>query len=180
MRNHSTTGHLPGITTGAERATTTPTNRELRVWRAHFETMPPRHTRQAQTRLCVIHGKPRSFKTAAARREENNLLALLLSAKPDGWKPIDGPVVVSITMTWPYRKSEKRRIVKAGRKVPLASRSVGDLDNQALKTPLDALVAAQIIRDDALVAEVHVARYWGPRAHWSIEIRELDAEGGAE
>lgn len=175
-----TPGGRPGAGVATGNKTSLPPSRpNCKTFHARFACLPPRGTRQSGTRLAVVGGKPRSFKTARQRQQEGNLLALLLGAKPEGWTPIEGPVAVSVKLSWPYRKSERRRVVKAGREIPAASRSLGDLDNE-LKGILDSCTGAQLIRDDALVAELHASRVWGPSAYWTLDVRELDGGGGHE
>lgn len=138
----------------------------------HLPIAIPTATAQMK-RMTVIAGRATFFKSAEAKRLEALLDKLLLPHYPA--QPLDGPVTVAITIVWPYRKSERAAIVKAGGLVPHCSRP--DLDNSS-KMLLDALVSktvtvnkvtkqratiAKILQDDGQVAGLHLRKFWGPR-----------------
>lgn len=132
--------------------------------------MPPHRTAQAGRGVFVRNGRPVFFKKAAVAREERNVVALVLSRLPEGWAPFEGPVAVRLRLVWPYRQTERRRVVVAGVEVPHDVRP--DLDNLA-KGILDAMTTAQVWRDDGQIARLVLEKAWGPSAYWSVAVEEL-------
>jgi Holliday junction resolvase RusA-like endonuclease len=135
-------------------------------------TMPPHRTAQ-QKGVMVRNGRPLFFKKAAQAREERNTVALVLDALPEGFQPFEGPLAVRLRMVWPYRRTERRRVVAAGAEVPHDVRP--DLDNLA-KGILDALTVARVWRDDGQIARLVLEKAWGPLAYWGVEVREMGGE----
>ncbi len=131
-----------------------------------IDSIPPRATAQ-QKGVFVAGGRPRFFKKAKQARDEQNTVALLVAAKPRGFKPFAGPIAVKLLLSWPYRKSEKRSTVSAGIRVPMDVRP--DADNLA-KMMLDAIGSAGYWRDDAQVTTLTIQKAWGPDGHWTLEI----------
>ena len=142
-----------------------------------FSSPPPRHT--AQQKGCMVrNGRPHFFKKASVAREERAALALVRNSLPEGFKPFGGPVAVRLRLCWPYRRTERKRVVASGREVWHAVRP--DLDNLA-KGILDTLTAARVWGDDGQIARLVLEKSWGPSAYWSVEVASLaDAPEGVE
>ena len=132
-------------------------------------SMPPHRT--AQQKGCMVRdGRPFFFTKAAQRREERTVVGLVLDNLPEGFKPFEGPVSVALHFCWPYRQTEKRRVVAAGAEVPHDRRP--DVDN-VCKGVLDCVTTAALWRDDAQIARLVVSKSWGPSPYWSVEVEEM-------
>lgn len=141
-----------------------------------FPSMPPRHTAQ-QKGFMVRNGRPHFFKKASVVRSERNTLSLVRDSLPEGFKPFGGPVAVRVRLCWPYRRTERKRVVESGREVWNAVRP--DLDNLA-KGILDILTRALVWRDDGQVARLVLEKVWGPSGYWSVEVESLADKAGEE
>ena len=130
-----------------------------------LDCIPPTATAQ-QKGAFVCGGRVRFFTKKKVRQSENFLAALLSMHKPD--VPFSEPVSVSVTWTFPFRKSERRSVVKAGMPVPHTSRP--DLDNLE-KNLLDVMTRLNFWTDDSLVTEKSTSKWWGPKPGIDIEIR---------
>lgn len=137
--------------------------------------MPPHRTAQAGRGVFVRNGRVHFFKKSAQAREERNVVALVLEALPDGFRPFEGALEVRLRLVWPYRRTEKRRVVASGVEVWHDVRP--DLDNLS-KGILDALTTARVWKDDGQVARLVLEKRWGPAAYWGCEVRELPGEAG--
>lgn len=130
-----------------------------------IDCVPPTATAQRKG-VFVTGGRPRFFTKRPVRQAENFLAALLSMHAPD--VPFDVPVSLTVRWTFPFRKSERRSVVRAGRSVPHTSRP--DLDNIE-KGLLDVLTRLNFWTDDSLVADKRTSKWWGPRPGIDIEIR---------
>ena len=90
--------------------------------------------------------------------------SILLKHQPQA--VMEGPTHITIEMTWPYRKSESKK-VKELERVPHTSRP--DLDNLA-KGLVDRLVALRFIADDGQVSELVLRKFWGKEPGIKIQI----------
>lgn len=145
----------------------TPDRKPLRM---RFESLPPRRTAQ-QKGVFVRNGRAMFYTKKEVRREEETLAGLLLSRLPPGWEPFTGPVAVEIHLCYPFRKSERRGVVKAGAEIPNGCRP--DLDNLC-KGLIDSMVTARLIADDGGIARLAASKAWGPRAYWEVCVFPLD------
>lgn len=132
--------------------------------RFRIDCVPPTATAQ-QKGAFVCGGRVRFFTKRKVRESENFLAALLSAHRPD--VPFSAPVSLTARWTFPFRKSERRSVVKAGLDVPHTSRP--DLDNLE-KNLLDVLTRLNFWTDDSLVAEKSTSKSWGPRPGIEIEI----------
>lgn len=135
-----------------------------------FESLPPRRTAQ-QKGVFVRNGRAMFYTKKEVRREEETLAGLLLSRLPPGWEPFTGPVAVGIHLCYPFRKSERRSVVKAGAEIPNGCRP--DLDNLC-KGLIDSMVTAQLIADDGGIARLSASKAWGPKGYWEVGVYPLD------
>lgn len=131
-----------------------------------IDAIPPRATAQ-QKGVFVAGGRPRFYKKARQEREEQNTVALLVAAKPKNFTPFTGPICVFLDLVWPYRKSEKKSVVRAGLLIPMDVRP--DVDNLA-KMMLDAASAAGLWRDDSQITTLMIRKSWGEYPHWILKI----------
>jgi Holliday junction resolvase RusA-like endonuclease len=98
---------------------------------------------------------------------KGTLDALLLPYQPSS--PMGGPLSVTLTYTWPWRASESRRTRALGR-VPRTTKP--DCDNLA-KTTIDRLARLRFIDNDAMVARLTVAKYWGEQAGIAVKVERI-------
>ena len=136
----------------------------------HFPTLPPERTAQ-QKGAFVRGGRVRFFTKPAVRREHDNMVALVAAKLPADWEPYSGPVAVRIHLCYPFRRSERTRVVADGLEIPHDRRP--DLDNLC-KGLIDALTTAQIWRDDGQISDLDVSKVWGPTGYWEVEVTPLD------
>ena len=137
--------------------------------RFRLDCVPPTATAQ-QKGAFVCGGRVRFFTKRKVRESGDFLAALCLMHRPD--VPFSVPVSLTARWTFPFRKSERRSVVKAGTDVPHTSRP--DLDNLE-KGLLDVMTRLNFWTDDSLVAEKSTSKWWGPRPGIDIEIRPAGA-----
>lgn len=133
-----------------------------------IDCVPPTATAQ-QKGAFVCGGRVRFYTKKKVRQSENFLAALISMHTPD--VPFAEPVSLKVRWTFPYRKSERKRVVNAGADIPHTSRP--DLDNLE-KNLLDVLTRLNFWTDDSLVAEKSTSKWWGPKPGIDIEIRPMD------
>lgn len=132
-----------------------------------LDCAPPTATAQ-QKGVYVRNGRVRFFTKAKVRESESFLAALLSMHVPD--VPFSTPVSLTARWTFPWRKSERKGVVRAGVPVPHTSRP--DLDNLE-KNLLDVLTRLNFWTDDSLVADKRTSKCWGPKPGIDIEIRPI-------
>lgn len=129
-----------------------------------IDCIPPTATAQ-QKGAFVCGGRVRFFKKRKVREGENFLAALLSMHVPD--IPFAEPVVIEVRWTFPWRKSERKSVVRAGVPIPHTSRP--DLDNLE-KNLLDVLTRLNFWMDDSLVSDKRTSKWWGPKPGIDIRI----------
>ncbi len=132
-----------------------------------IDCVPPTATAQRKG-VFVRGGRVRFFTKRPVREAEGFLAALLSMHAPD--VPYSGPVALEARWTFPFRKSERRSVVKAGVDVPHVSRP--DLDNLE-KGLLDVMTRLGFWTDDSLVADKHTSKSRGARPGIEIAVRPL-------
>lgn len=130
-----------------------------------IDCIPPTATAQ-QKGAFVCGGRVRFYTKKKVRQSENFLAALLSMHVPD--VPFSEPVSVSVMWTFPWRKSERKSVTRAGEPIPHVSRP--DLDNLE-KNLLDVMTRLNFWTDDSLVTDKHTSKWWGPKPGIDIEIR---------
>ena len=132
-----------------------------------LDCVPPTATAQ-QKGAFVCGVRVRFFTKKKVRQSENFLAALLSMHAPD--VPFSEPVAVTVRWTFPWRKSERKSIVRAGVPVPHVSRP--DLDNLE-KNLLDVLTRLRFWTDDSLVADKRTSKFWGQNPGIDVTIRPM-------
>lgn len=127
--------------------------------------IPPTATAQ-QKGAFVCGGRIRFYTKRNVRASENFLAALLMPHRPP--RPFDCPVALEAFWTFPYRKTERRGVVKAEQNIPHTSRP--DLDNLE-KGLLDVLTRLNFWTDDSLVCAKATGKAWGAKPGIYIDIR---------
>lgn len=131
------------------------------------DCVPPTATAQ-QKGVFVVNGRPRFFVKKPVKQTEGFLAALISMHAPD--EPFDCPMSLTVRWTFPFRKSERKSVVRAGVDVPHVSRP--DLDNIE-KSLLDVLTRLNFWTDDSLVAEKRTSKHWGAKPGIEIEMHPL-------
>lgn len=96
------------------------------------------------------------------------LYGLLAPHAPE--RPLDTAVGLKVYVVWPYRKSERKSVVRSGNLLWKTSNPDGD---NVLKTIKDVMTHLGFWADDALVCDEQVMRYYGPKPQVVIEVWEF-------
>lgn len=134
--------------------------------RVRLSIVPPTATAQ-QKGVFVRNGHAHFFTKAKVRDAEDFLAAMLAPHAPA--EPLHGAVYFQARWCFPYRKSERKSVTKAGREIPHTSRP--DLDNLE-KNLLDVLTRLKFWEDDAQVFTKSTAKVWGPSPYLAIAIKD--------
>lgn len=127
--------------------------------------VPPTVTAQ-QKGVFVRNGRAHFFTKQKVRDAEDFLAGMLASHAPE--EPIHEPVFLQVRWCFPYRKSEKKSMTRAGLEIPHTSRP--DLDNLE-KALLDVLTRCRFWDDDAQVFSKSTAKFWGPSPYLALAIK---------
>lgn len=133
----------------------------MRIW-IDIPDGPPTWTAQ-QRRWSVRGGKPVTYPDKRAKATKEMLTALLAPHAPK--TPYSGPVRLDVSLVYPYRKTEKRKVTEAAQMIPKVTRP--DVDNQ-LKLLQDCMTNLGFWTDDSIITDLHASKYWG--ANPGIEI----------
>lgn len=132
---------------------------------------PPNITHQAGLKTAVRFGHAMHYKTGKYQRQERNIVAVTLSMLPNGWEPLEGPVFLRLKIVYPYRKSEKKSIVKAGIEIPKDTKP--DCENLE-KGWIDCLTMAGLWVNDAQIAMKLTYKAWGPHPYWEVGVSKVE------
>lgn len=127
-------------------------------------------TATAQQKGVFVRGGRAHFYTKAKVREAEQTYASLLAPHVPA-KPFDGPVFVDINFFFPYRKSEKKSVLREGR--PIAHTTRPDLDNLE-KGLLDTMTKLGFWTDDSLIVEKHTRKLRAAIPSVFIDIYPVD------
>jgi Holliday junction resolvase RusA-like endonuclease len=136
--------------------------------RVKLNITPPTATAQ-QKGATIRHGFIHFYKKDKVKEAEDFLELLLAPYAPE--TPLAGAVFVQVRWCFPYRKSEPKRVVRAGREIPHTSRP--DLDNLE-KNLLDVLTRLHFWTDDSRVFSKSTAKFWGPEPYLAIALKTED------
>ena len=130
--------------------------------------VPPTSTNQSQRGLYVgKDGRPHVFTKTKGRNIENALCAILYAHRPPEDFPRDLPLRVEITLLFPYRKTEKKSIVRESREIPHASRP--DIDN-LVKFLLDCMTRTGYWLDDGKIYDLPLRKLDAPKTGIGIKL----------
>lgn len=137
---------------------------------AHFyDCVPPKTTAQQHKRIFRSKaGKMFLGTDAKGKAVQSELAAIFLSCTPPESFPRDRPVMAWIRFYYPYRKTEKRGLVKRGERIPHTSKP--DLDNLC-KGCADVLTRCGFWNDDSQVYSMSLEKYWAPRPGIEVVLR---------
>lgn len=147
-----------------KRAATAQPAASLKELRFSLDIIPPKTTAQGKG-VFVVNGKPRFFERARNKRDTEAIIAMLAPHKPP--VPFDGPLQVNVEWHFPYRKSERKSIVKSG--VPIPNDKRPDLDNLE-KAFLDAMTRLGYWHDDGQIAWKQTRKLWSARPRIDVFI----------
>lgn len=133
--------------------------------------LPPKATSQQKGAFSTGKGI-RFFKKAKVKQAENTMLALFQPYAPKS--PMQGAVELEVQWIFPYRKSEKKAVVKAGLNVPVITRP--DLDNLS-KTLVDSLVTLRFLEDDGQIYRLTLSKFWGSQPGIEIAMKQQILRG---
>ena len=126
---------------------------------------PPRATAQ-QKGVCVSAGRPVFYTKRKVQRTQSLYWSLFIGHRPPC--PFNGPLRVTVVLTFPWRKSETKA-VRARGWVPMPVKP--DFDNLS-KTPFDTLSKLSFWCDDGQVFDGRVVKGWGDRPGVRVTIEE--------
>lgn len=116
--------------------------------------VPPSITSQ-QKRAARTAVGIRFFKSSRQAAAEADLISLLRPHAPAS--PLVGALAVRVELRWPFRKSERAGVVRAGLDVPHTGKP--DIDN-AVKALLDCMTRLAFWRDDSQVSQLTIVKAW--------------------
>lgn len=136
--------------------------------------VPPTSTGNQKRIIPIGKGRNVISKTKASKEAEVNWHDIVKPYQPNA--PLRGPISLTIELTWPWRKSEKKSVLKLGR---AWHDSKPDLDNLS-KTLTDLLVRLCFIPDDAEIAELNMRKYRSDKPGLRVVIETLATDSAAE
>ena len=135
-----------------------------------IDVNPPKTTAQ-QKGARVVGGFVRFFKKKKVREAEATLTALFYPHAPSA--PLEGPLSLSVDWYFPYRKTERKTVIKSCRIFGHTVRP--DLDNLE-KSLIDTLTRLQFWNDDSQVCVKHTRKYWAPKGKIHVKIERAGDE----
>lgn len=140
------------------------------TWTVSISCVPPKKTHQQTVRVGrnPTTGKAMLYTTKGLGA---TWVSLLSPAAPPS--PLEGPIALDVQITWPFNKSDGKKLRAAGR-CPHWRRP--DLDDMA-KAILDAMTTTRWWSDDGQVAELLLRKYKGDKPGLAITARRMDHHG---
>ena len=132
--------------------------------------IPPKATAQ-QKGAFVLKGHIRFFEKKQVRSAREILFSALKPFQPD--EPLATAVSLKVKYFFPYRKSEKKSVLKNSLITPHTVRP--DLDNLE-KLLLDVMTSLQFWKDDSQVCDKHTQKFFAPQGKIAIEVKEWSNE----
>lgn len=129
--------------------------------------VPP--TATAQQKGVDTRGRvPRFYTKKTVTKSQDFFTSIFVGYRPPC--PFNGPVKVTVILTFPWRKSEtKRNRARGWMPMPVAP----DWDNLA-KTPFDVLSKLSFWCNDGQIYDGRVVKGWGNLTGVRVTIREVD------
>lgn len=127
---------------------------------SHFYScVPPKTTAQQHKRIFrAKNGRMFVGTDSKGRATESELASIFLTCTPPPFFPRSAPISVRIEFVYPYRKTEKKSIVKAGEKIPCTTKP--DLDNMC-KGCADVLTRCGFWDDDSQIYNLSLSKHYG-------------------
>lgn len=130
------------------------------AFHSFYPCVPPKTTAQQHKR--IFYGKNGKAFLGTDKKgvaTQNELAAIFLTNRPPEDFPRDLPIRSKIVFVFPYRKSEKKALVKAGKFIPHTSRPDGD---NLHKGCADVLTRCGFWNDDSQVYDMSIQKFYGP------------------
>lgn len=102
------------------------------------------------------------------KADAQSLASLVAPHRPD--KPLQGPLGLSLTVRYPWRKTEKKKWVRLGKRW---KSSRPDYDNLS-KQIGDVLERTGFMANDAQIACGHIEKFWTEQGGMDISLDELE------
>jgi Holliday junction resolvase RusA-like endonuclease len=148
-------------------------------WSFFVDCVPPKVTSQQKgvsVRCSSSNGVLHSARPVVYTKssvEAAKLLFAALFARHRPPRPLDGPLLLIVVMTYPWRKNERKSVVARGwNPIPVKP----DFDN-LLKVPVDALSRLSFWDDDGQVFDGRLIKGWGDKPGVRVTIEEVDPGG---
>lgn len=142
----------------------------MKELRFSLDIVPTKTTAQ-QKGVFICNGKPRFYTKAKVKRDTATIIAMLIPHRPPS--PFEGALQVNLEWHFPYRKSERKNIVKEG--IPIHHYKRPDLDNLE-KSFLDAMTRLNFWRDDAQIAWKQTRKLWSARPRIDVYIFDMTSK----
>lgn len=138
-----------------------------------IKCIPPKSTAQASTRILKRKNGSQfvgKFSNSKGKKTQNELMILLQEFVPD--EPYTGAISVSVSWTYPWRKSESKKNMNKGY-IPCTTRP--DVDNLC-KLLFDCMTRLGFWTDDSLIVDLRFKKGWGDSNGIDIEIELIEGE----
>lgn len=132
--------------------------------------VPPKATSQQKGAFAMPTGGIRFFKKKHVAEAENSLLSLLQPHRPS--IPFTGPLRLSVTFLWPWRKSESKKTIASVGAMPIETRP--DCSN-IVKMLEDSMTTLGFWGDDGQIANLVVRKFYSSTTGLSVTIRTAEA-----
>ena len=119
--------------------------------------------------MIVSHGRPVFIPSEKLKKTKKYFADAI--AQWNYGEQFEKPVYIKIIWVFPYKRTEKKSIVKSERIIPKSTRP--DIDNLQ-KALLDELTKAGVISDDSIVSRLTLEKCWGKDPGIFLKIVELD------
>lgn len=135
--------------------------------------LPPSTTAQQHKRIFrTKDGRAFLATDHAGQKIQTQLCALLAANAPEKDFPRDLPVFVRVRMFFPYRKSERKSVVRAGDVLPHTSRP--DVDN-LVKFLFDCMTRCNFWNDDSQIFSALIEKFYAQEPGIQIDVTAYDA-----
>ncbi len=142
------------------------------VFENFYKCVPPKTTAQQHKRIFRTKAGRLFLGTdAKGRATESELAAIFLSKQPPSSFPRDLPVSVELSFRYPYRKSEKKSVIKEGAPIPHTSKP--DLDNLC-KGTADVLTRCGFWNDDSQIFDIRLTKEYAASPGIRLKIITVD------
>lgn len=135
---------------------------------------PPATTAQQKGERVVLpkHGKP-FIGHYTKKKVAQAALAFGVALAPHRIPtPMVGPILLTMTFVYPWRKSEPKR---NRLKNIMPKFTIPDVDNSA-KLIIDVMTKQKFWNDDGQIADLHLRKYWGNHPGITILAYEMNEE----
>lgn len=137
---------------------------------------PPSFTAQQKGAFAMPGGKGvRFFKKPEAVAAERTWMGLLHGHAPK--QPFQGPVRLALWLYYPWRKSEKKSVIRDFSQMPIETRP--DIENVA-KLAIDVMTTLRFFNDDAQIAWMDLGKWYRDKPGIHVEISPLTGEKRTE